>query len=335
MSLKKAVVICPGRGSYTKEHLGYFNPYKNKLSSVINDLDKLREADGYPTLSELDGAKSYKVSLHSKGEHASPLIFACSYLDYLVQVKENYDVQAILGNSMGWYLSLAMGETLNLNDSYTLIQTMGAMMKDGLIGGQVITNLTNENWQMDTEKVMLIHSLFEEAKNLPGVEVYPSISLGGYLVIGGNKKGLEFMLKALPQEDPYPFQLLNHGAFHTPLLIDISRRAFNELQLNWGLPKVPLIDGRGQIWSPYSSNLDELKNYTLGHQVLETYDFTKSVEVALKEFNPDNLILLGPGDSLGGSIGQCLVKENWLRIQTKKDFKARQKKDPFLISLGG
>ncbi|MBT4760288.1 MAG: ACP S-malonyltransferase [Bdellovibrionaceae bacterium] len=334
MSLKKAVVVCPGRGSYTKETLGYLNPHYNKLSGVITALDQFRAADGYPTISELDSAKSYKVSTHSKGEHASTLIYACSYLDYLVHVKENYDVQAVLGNSMGWYLALAMSEALNLHDSYKLIQGMGSMMVNGLVGGQVITSVVDESWQPDQEKSMLISALFEEANNLPDVEIYPSIYLGGYLVMGGNKKGLEFMLNALPKEDPYPFQLLNHGAFHTPLLSEISRRAFKELNLNWNLPKVPIIDGQGKVWSPYSSNLEDLRDYTLGHQVTQTYDFTKSIEVALQEYNPDHLILLGPGGSLGGAIGQTLVKNNWQGINSKEQFKQRQERDPFLISLG-
>jgi [acyl-carrier-protein] S-malonyltransferase len=334
MSLKKAVVICPGRGSYTKESLGYLNPFRNKLSSVIDEFDNLRQEDGWPTLTELDSAKSYKVSLHSKGEHASSLIYACSYLDYLVHVKENFQVQAILGNSMGWYLTLAMSEVLSLKDSYSLIQTMGSMMKDELVGGQIITTVVNDQWQECSKKKGIIEQLFNEARNIPDVEVYPSIYLGGYLVIGGNKKGLEYMLKALPQEDPYPFQLLNHGAFHTPLLTDISRKAFQKINLNWQQPKVPMIDGRGKIWSCHSTDIQELHQYTLGHQVVEPYDFSKSIEVALKEFNPDHLILLGPGQNLGGAIGQSLVKNKWQGIKSKDDFKSIQATDPFLISLG-
>ena len=95
-----------------------------------------------------------------------------------------------------------------------------------------------------------------------------------------------------------------------------------------------MIDGRGQIWQPWSTEVEGLYRYTLDHQVVETYDFTKAVTVALKEFAPDKLFLLGPGNSLGGAIGQVLVANSWQGIANKADFSARQKSNPFLISLG-
>ena len=56
--------------------------------------------------------------------------------------------------------------------------------------------------------------------------------------------------------------------------------------------------------------------------------------MAIKEFCPDKLVLLGPGNTLGGSIGQIITGQNWQDISCKKDFTNRQKTDPFLISLG-
>ena len=50
----------------------------------------------------------------------------------------------------------------------------------------------------------------------------------------------------------------------------------------------------GRTFSPWSTDLDALRDYTLGHQVTEPYDFTASVRVALREFAPDHLVLPGP-----------------------------------------
>ena len=58
------------------------------------------------------------------------------------------------------------------------------------------------------------------------------------------------------------------------------------------------------------------------------------MSVALKEFCPDKVLLLGPGNSLGGVIGQILIKNKWNGIISKKYFSEQQKEDPFLISLG-
>lgn len=84
----------------------------------------------------------------------------------------------------------------------------------------------------------------------------------------------------------------------------------------------------------YATDLEEIYNYTFAHQVLQPYDFTKAITVALKEFCPDRLVLLGPGNTLGGAIGQILIQNKWLGIQSKTDFTDYQKKNPFLMSLG-
>ena len=62
--------------------------------------------------------------------------------------------------------------------------------------------------------------------------------------------------------------------------------------------------------------------------------FTASVRVAIKEFAPEKLILLGPGQSLGGAVGQSLIQNHWLDINSKSDFLKQQKKDPFVLAMG-
>ena len=65
-----------------------------------------------------------------------------------------------------------------------------------------------------------------------------------------------------------------------------------------------------------------------------SYDFSSSVVVALKEFSPDNIILLGPGNSLGGPVAQVLIDHSWNDLNSKDAFTESQNKDPFLISMG-
>ncbi len=64
------------------------------------------------------------------------------------------------------------------------------------------------------------------------------------------------------------------------------------------------------------------------------FNFSAAIEVAIKEFAPERLILLGPGSSLGAPIGQELVKQHWLGLQDKSGFKQRQAADPFLLAMG-
>lgn len=334
MVKKRAVVICPGRGSYGKDNLGSLKDRKS-IQLDLQLIDSERQKRNYPSISELDGAESFKTSLHTKGEHASPLIYACSKADFLEINRDEIDIVAIAGNSMGWYLTLAFAGALNPSDSYHLIQTMGSMMESGLVGGQIIYPVVDENWIFDQSKIQTIEKTLLEVNELPDCEAFTSIHLGGYKVLAGNKKAISELLKRLPKLDDYPFQLVNHGAFHTPLLKEISETAEHSLyRIQFQNPKIPMIDGRGHIWSTYGTSRKDIYDYTLGHQVTETYDFTKSIEVAVKEFAPDALILLGPGNSLGGAIGQTLIKNHWLGLSNKAEFIERQKQAPYLISMG-
>ena len=65
----------------------------------------------------------------------------------------------------------------------------------------------------------------------------------------------------------------------------------------------------------------------------QTYDFNSTINVAIKEFSPDKLVLLGPGNTLGGPIAQILIQNSWLDIDSKKTFTKKQKNDPYLISM--
>ncbi len=99
-------------------------------------------------------------------------------------------------------------------------------------------------------------------------------------------------------------------------------------------PHTPLIDGRGHTWRPYATVDEEIFNYTFGHQVNDYYDFTRAVQVSVKEYAPDNIIILGPGTTLGGAVAQCLIDIGWQGMHNKADFQARQKDDPYIITMG-
>jgi [acyl-carrier-protein] S-malonyltransferase len=340
---KRIVVVCPGRGSYTKENLGYLRggvgasdaAAEETFNNFLADLDERRVAAGDPAISELDNAPQFKPALHTRGEHASALIYACAYKDFLAIDRDKYEIAAICGNSMGWYLTLAFGQALNWAGAFHVIQTMGSMMRENIVGGQIIYPVVNEHWQIDPARVELVRAAIAKVNGESIGQAYQSIFLGGYAVIGGDTPGLQYLLKNLPKEGDYPFQLINHAAFHTPLLSEISAQAFNEIPEGiFHKPLVPLIDGRGKIWQPYSTRVEDLYDYTLGHQVFAAYDFTATVTVALKEFAPDHLVLLGPGGSLGGAIGQTMILNKWNNMESKADFQTQQKAAPFLLSMG-
>jgi [acyl-carrier-protein] S-malonyltransferase len=336
MKRERVVVICPGRGSFNREELGYLKKYSSTFAPQLKQLDSWRKELGEPTISDLDGAASFSAGLHTPGENASILIHACAMADFQAIDRDRFDIVAVTGNSMGWYLALAAAGAADERSAFAIVNTMGSMMKGGVVGGQLIYPLTDENWHIDPKKVKLVDDALH-AVNSRGVgSVYHSIRLGGFAVVGGDENGLRKLLKDLPPVDErYPMRLINHAAFHTPVLESVSAKAFEVLGADlFGRPQIPMIDGRGHIWQPYATDLAKLREYTLGHQVCRTYDFTQAVTVALKEFAPDRLILLGPGSTLGGSIGQILIKNRWKDISSKSIFSETQEKEPFLLAMG-
>jgi hypothetical protein len=107
----------------------------------------------------------------------------------------------------------------------------------------------------------------------------------------------------------------------------ISRDPFRQ-------PAVPLVDGAGRIWRPHATDVSALWDYTLGEQVVRTYDFTTAVQVGVKEFAPDAVIVLGPGETLGGAVAQSLISARWRGLTSKADFAALQAETPFVLAMG-
>jgi acyl transferase domain-containing protein len=138
-----------------------------------------------------------------------------------------------------------------------------------------------------------------------------------------------------PEQERYPLRLANHAAFHTPLQQPIAVRGQELLdQSLFRRPDLPLIDGRGKIWTPFASDPAALRDYTLSQQVVTPYDFTRAIQVGVKEFAPEALIILGPGTTLGGATAQALIAIGWQGLTSKADFIARQKDDPAILTMG-
>ncbi len=335
-SKKKALVICPGRGSYNKNELNYLGRYHADKSEFIAMIDAFRQAQGQISISELDGAENYSISLHTRGDNASALIYACAYADFLSIDRDRYDVVAVTGNSMGWYIALACAQALAPDGALAVINTMGTLMQTSLIGGQMIYPLVDQNWQKIPGRRAELMALMAQINAQPGHELYISIELGGLLVFAGNDAALDVLEKELkPEQNRFPLRLKNHAAFHTSLQAPISAQGKTTLAPGlFSAPSIPMIDGRGHIWRPHATGKNQLWDYTLGRQVVTTYDFTLAITVALREFAPDCLIILGPGNTLGAVVGQSMIAENWHNLSAKSDFIKRQKSDPFVFSMG-
>jgi [acyl-carrier-protein] S-malonyltransferase len=332
---EKALVICPGRGTYNASELGYSQKYHNGGGALVELMDRLREHAGQILISKLDAAKTFSPSLHMTGENASLLIYACALADFESIDRDRYDIVAVTGNSMGWYLALACAGMLTIDAGARLVNIMGTMMHNHGLGGQIVWSLVDENWRVDPAKAALAQSILAEADANKEIIVRVSIRLGGMIVFAADDAGLKWLLQKLPKDDRFPMRLNHHAAFHSALLDHIvpMAKAANDPS-DFGFGVIPVIDGTGRIWKPKAFESLALYDYTLGQQINHPYDFSRAVQVAAAEFAPDKIIVLGPGTTLGAPVAQALIQSNWRSLSDKQDFLERQKSNSFLLSMG-
>jgi [acyl-carrier-protein] S-malonyltransferase len=321
--VKRALIVCPGRGSYERASLGSLKDRSADATAIVARCDEWRADHGRPTISELDALPTYQGSKHVAGEHASLLTFAAAMADLADLARDRYDVVGVVGNSMGFYTALAASGALSLDDAIRLVDTMGSYQEGNVIGGQVITPMAD-------------HAAIDAAL---GSDAWWSIRLGSYAVIGATDDGCKRLLEVLPTHETgsraFPARLPLHSAFHTPLMAETSLRAKADLaDLGFQAPKVPLVDGRGVIFRPRWADPAELWEYTLGAQVVDTYDFTTSVRTALRHTGADVVVALGPGNSLGAPLASILQAEGWAGAHGKAAFDERQAQDPLLLAFG-
>lgn len=333
---KRVLVVCPGRGSYDRSCLGQLHRRSAAATEVIAACDRWRAAAGTPTITELDSAERYRPTVHMAGEHASLLTFACSLADLADLDRDRFDVVGVVGNSMGWYTTLAAAGALSLEDAIQLVDTMGSYQTGNVIGGQVLYPLTDSDWRPDSTLRDRVEGALLATRDA-GHQAWWSIDLGGFAVLAGDTEGVRHLLSILPPDErsgrTFPVQLPMHSAFHTPLMAASSARARHELSLNWRAPTVPMIDGRGFVFRPrWAAGLPD---YTLVTQVVERFDFAMAIKTALHHCAPDVVVTLGPGNALGGNVARVLLWDHWRGLTRRQDFVDRQDGDePMLLSFG-
>jgi [acyl-carrier-protein] S-malonyltransferase len=328
MTALRAVVVCPGRGSYGRPQLGSLPAG----DPIVAALDDRRAARRLPTVTELDCAPAFTPRLHVAGEHASILTFACTAVDLARIDPARVDVVGVTGNSMGFYSALHAAGALDLAGAATLIDTMGGYQTDHVLGAQLVYPVVDERWLPDPALAAAV----DAALAVPGAHV--SIRLGGAVVLGVEVTAVDAVRAALPGFErggvAYPLQLPLHSAFHTPIMASTRARAEAELaRLPIRSPAVTLVGGDGAVHRPWADP-HALLAYTLGPQVTEPFDFALAIATALGTLGPDALVLPGPGDNLGGALAQILIAQRWRGLRDRADFTEAQASDrPLVLAM--
>jgi acyl transferase domain-containing protein len=331
--VKRVLVVAPGRGSYGPRELGTLARAGDAAAPVIAAVDAARAARGLGSIGELDARKTFSPEEHLAAENASALIFACSMAD-AGAFPSGVEIAGVIGNSLGFYTALAVSGALSLADAARLVVDMAALQTQHGRGRQVMLPVVDESWRPAPEAVLGVKRALAAFSG----RAFPSIHLCGFEVLAVADDACEAFLSELPRVRSggrdYPIVLEGHHGYHSPLVAAVADAARISVRVSFRAPRVPLVDGRGAIFTPWSTDPRELAAYALDHQVREPFDFLASLRTAVRELGPDTLVLLGPGESIGGAIGQGLASDGLFSIHDKDSFQKRQREAPVLLALG-
>ncbi len=328
--MTRAALFFPGRGSYTKRALRSLP----EAHPFLDPAELLRREYGLPSLVELDRAASFHPPTHLLPANAAPLIYLVSMID-AEGARGRHEIVCMGGNSMGWYTALAAAGALPFEDGFRLVQEMALLQQEHPDGGQLLYPLIDDQWCRDPR---LVEAVGRALAASPG-EAFCSIDLGGYSVLAGTEQGLKRLQAMLPPVEmgahAYPMRLAQHGPYHTPLLDAVAAKAADRLAgLGWRAPQITLIDGRGRRHTPWSTDLEELRDYTLGEQVTSPYDVALGFRVLLREYAPARIVLPGPGNTMGSIAAQALIAEGWRGIRSRAEFeKSQESADAIVESM--
>lgn len=336
MSERRLLVVFPGRGSYGRAELGSLRRLAGSsreaaraVDEVLAAMDAPRTRAGRTSIADLDAASAFDPDTHLAGENASALIVACGLADFLLLERAGASIAGVTGNSLGFYAALGASGALSLDDTGRLVDEMSSLQVAHGSGGQVIVPVAGDDWRADA-----VASRAADDAVAAGT-AWLSVDLGPFRVLGA--RDADVLAARLPKTRlggrEYPMVLAKHRAFHTPLVAAVADAVTDSRLLAWRAPKRHLLLGNGAIVTPWSADPRALADYTLREQVVTPFRLASAIRTGLRDLAPDAVVLTGPGESIGGSLGASMLAEGWRGLRDRDAFRLRQTDDPVLLSL--
>ena len=150
---RRALVVCPGRGSYNAAELNSLRrlPHKAEWKALVDTADELCTRAGLTSITELDSAQRFSRGTHLEAAHASALIYTLACAEYVaLQQDADWEPVAMVGNSLGWYMALHLAGAVSFKAGLDIVLSTGGFQRcGGLVGGQLVYPVFNEEWHED------------------------------------------------------------------------------------------------------------------------------------------------------------------------------------------
>lgn len=325
--MSRAVFVLPP-GAYTATSLGSLPAEHPRLAEA----DRFRQASGLPTFGELDSAAQFEPALHGQPLNARPLAYVLAVLQAEDAQRQHRPV-AVLAAPTGWHAALAIAGVLSFRDGLTLVHELAAVEHESSGGRQVVYPLTDAAWRPQPA----LRAALDAALLAVDGEAAALLDLGAFAVVAASQPVMDRLVPALRAvqvgERRYPRSVTDAAIDRPgPLPSSVAERL---AALEWRQPIVTLLDGRGVRHTPWAADPAELRDYTLNEMRRERFGFAAALRVALREYAPDVVLLLGPGRSPASAVGQLVVAEGYRGLRTRAAYEADQRSAAPLVQRAG
>jgi hypothetical protein len=315
--MSRAVLVLPP-GGFTAASLGSLGGDHPR----IDEADAFRQASGLPTLRQLDAASELDASVHGQPIHDMPLGYLLAVLQADEAQREHRPV-AIVADRGGWYAALTVAGVLSFADGLHLVHELAAAEQQSAPVAQVVYPLTDAAWRPQPA----LRAALQAALRTVDGEATALLDLGAFGIVAGEQATIDRLLATLRPvqvaDRRYPRRVASAGhARVAPLPPSVAEHL---RALEWRPPQITLIDGRGARHTPWSADPADLRDYTLTTMPAEAFGFASALRVALREYAPDVVLLLGPGRSPASAVAQLVVAEGYHGLRTRAAYEADQR----------
>lgn len=253
--------------------------------------------DIYEKVNEITGRKIDDLTFNSTEEELSKTkntqiaILTISLAILEILKKENIQVEASMGLSLGEYTALIHSGAISFEDGIKVVQKRGELMQ----------NLCPEgDWSMAAIMGLDEDKTSEVCKSITSGFVSPAnFNCLGQIVISGEKKAvLEAIEKCKEVGAKRAIELKTSGPFHTCKLKDASKALAKELELvkvqKFNTKVIKNIDGK-----PYEKQ-DNVKEILANH-IINPVRFETGLQTMF-DMGIDTFVEIGPGKTLAGFV---------------------------------
>lgn len=306
--------LFPGQGAQSvgmgKDLYDEYEEYRN----VYNRVKQLTDVD----VADITFNSSEDVLSQTKNTQICILTMSLAILELLK--KENIEVVASCGLSLGEYSALINSGVISFEKGVQIVKKRGELMQELCPKG---------NWSMSAILGLDEDSVFKVCNDVKSGFVAPAnFNCPGQIVISGEKEAVvEAMEKSKELGAKRAIELKTSGPFHTKMLKDASielKKELENININSFESKViKNIDGK-----EYLEN-DDIKSILSAH-IINPVKFEQSLKTMI-DMGIDTFIEIGPGKTLSGFVKKVNKDFNVYNINNVDSLKNTLNQ----ISVGG